>query len=325
MELYKKARPSELSEIAGNKELKESLLNVLKSENKPHVYMFTGCAGCGKTTLALIASQMLGVTNPMNLYDINASDSNGVDDVRELNRVMAVHSSQPRAFIIDEAQKFTEQAWSALLKTMEAPLDNTYIFFCTTNPEQICGTKPEMHRAVMSRCTQFEVEPLDIEEMFTLLQSINETEKLGVEGEVIFAIAKVSEGISRHAIQLLSSVVGMDKETALVRLSKADTVMETIEERNADIFALCKQIALTANGWGEVKNELKTLRDNKKNAETLRIMLLRFASSCLLNANAVNPRLLAIAGCFNTPYYDASTAWSMCIIDCAKYFNQIRR
>jgi len=324
MELYKELRPTTLDEVFGNKQLKQSFINSIQGKNRPHVYMLTGSTGCGKTTLALIAAKMLGVSDPTRLYDINASDANGVEDVREINRVIQYYSQQPRAFIIDEAQKYTEQAWSALLKTMEGELNNTYFFFCTTNPEQICGTKPEMHGAVMNRCVQYQVEPLSLEESFQLLQWANEKKALNVAPEVLFEVAKVAEGISRQALQLLSSVVGLDVDTAKERLSKADTVMETVEDKNADIFAVCKKIILTACSWADVRGDIKTLRDNKKGAETLRIMLLRYASTCALNGT-VNQRVLTVNDYFNTPYYDAATAWSVCILDCAAYFNENKR
>jgi replication-associated recombination protein RarA len=323
MELYKKVRPTGIDSFFGNSTLKQRLTNTLHSPHRPDVYMFTGCAGCGKTTLAHIVAKELGVTDPGNIIIQNASNNNGVNDVRELTGSLRYNMRGTRVFIIDEVHRYTSQAWKAFLTPIEEPLNNTYIIFCTTSPEQIGSTDEQLHKAVMTRCTSFQVDRLSMEEMFGLLEKINEEETLNVTAEILFEIVKVAEGIPRQAIQLLGSIIGLDSETAVKRLSEPDVVVKNAEERDVEIFEVCKKLLTGESNWSIIAGELKALRDSGKSAEGLRLTILKYAASLLINGR-MDYKLLIIPDCFSTPYYDLTTAWPLCIMDCARYMNEVK-
>ena len=84
MSLYLKHRPQSINDIAGNYEVKESLLSLLSKKEKPLVYLFTGDTGCGKTTFARAIGNYLSIDSK-DISEINSSDMRGIDTVRSLS------------------------------------------------------------------------------------------------------------------------------------------------------------------------------------------------------------------------------------------------
>ncbi|MFW5700480.1 MAG: AAA family ATPase, partial [Cyclobacteriaceae bacterium] len=85
MSLYNKYRPTTLDEIIGNESSLSTLKGMLEDTKKcPHTFLLTGPTGCGKTTVARIIANTLGV-NENELKEINSADSRGIDSIREIH------------------------------------------------------------------------------------------------------------------------------------------------------------------------------------------------------------------------------------------------
>jgi DNA polymerase III subunit gamma/tau len=147
-------RPNKLDDIVGQDDIIKSIKSQFESGRVPHFFLIVGPTGSGKTTLARIIATMLQLKNPLkdkpdtsiskyDISEINASDKNGVDDVRELLERIRYKPLQPslaKVIIMDEAHQLTTQAQNALLKDTEDTPDHVYFIFCTNNDSKLLAT-----------------------------------------------------------------------------------------------------------------------------------------------------------------------------------------
>ena len=118
MELYRKYRPNTLDEMVGNQATIKSLQKEL--ENGSHVFLMTGPAGCGKTTLARIMAKEVGA-GPLSIHEINSAENRGIDTAREVMEQMRFNPSDGDAivWIFDECHQWLGPVQNAFLKALE--------------------------------------------------------------------------------------------------------------------------------------------------------------------------------------------------------------
>lgn len=198
MSLYNKYRPKEFSEVIGN-EAAVSYLETIseEEEERAHVFLLHGPTGCGKTTLARIASKEIGCSEN-NTTEIDSATFRGIDTVRELRKTSRYQSigGGSRVWIIDEIHKMTTDAQNALLKLLEDHPSNCYYILCTTEPEKLLPT-------VRGRAIQLEVKPLTDPQMFSLLKRVVKGQDQKLKKSVYDQITEDSLGLPRNAIQIL--------------------------------------------------------------------------------------------------------------------------
>ena len=157
MELYRKYRPQTEDEMVGN----ESAIKAVKKEleNGSHVFLFTGNAGCGKTTMARIIAKEVGAGD-LSIREINSAENRGIDTARDILEQMQYMPSDGDAlvWIFDECHKWTNDMQNAMLKPLEDTPDHVYFFLCTTDPQKLI--KP-----LVTRCSVVAMKPLNDEEM----------------------------------------------------------------------------------------------------------------------------------------------------------------
>jgi len=233
MSLYKKYRPQSLAEMKGN----GALLTAIKAHfNKPdhnHAILLYGASGCGKTTLArAVSKEFLGVEDT-DIDEINASNFNGVEDMRRVEEAMKnlPLMSKYNVFIIDECQNLTPAAKSALLKPCEDGADFNYIFFCTTNPDKFFkGDKGEKTSALTTRLTQWKVEPLSRSDGMKLVDEIATKEGIEISDNVFNKILEVGEGSPRSMLVALEQVAGMSSEEEQMKVLSGKVVSDDSSE-----------------------------------------------------------------------------------------------
>lgn len=278
-ELARRMRPVTLSEVWGNTEVVETLQSFLKRDNRPQTYLFRGASGCGKTTLARAYAHDLGVDD-IDLMEINASDNNGIDDMRQLIESLSYHGfGDCRAVILDESHLLSNSAQNSILKLLEEPPKDTYIFLCTTDPQKLL-------RTILSRCIQLEVQPLSDRTLLKKLKGVASSEELNISTDVLEVIVEKAEGVPRVALKLMDKVDGMDEATALTTLAKESAVSDIIEP---DVRNLC-QALLKGKDWKDISALLKTMKG--LDPEGVRRQVLGYMTTVLLNTGSSAPAIV---------------------------------
>ena len=144
MALYRKYRPTRLSDLVGQEHVAKTLLNALSNQRVAHAYIFTGPRGTGKTSAALIMSRAVNCLTPttegepcgqcaacqrilhgtsMDVMEIDAASNRGINEMRDLRDGVKYLPAQEKrkVYIIDEVHMLTTEAFNALLKTLEEP------------------------------------------------------------------------------------------------------------------------------------------------------------------------------------------------------------
>ena len=201
-------RPKVWSDVVEQDTIKQILNHQIQKDDVKRVLLFTGPAGCGKTTNARIFAKELETCNT-NIYELNCADKNGVDDVRKL--VIEVAKSKPlqgkyKIFILDEVHMLTVQSQNALLKLLEEPPVYCIFILCTTDPQKILGT-------ILSRSYRYDFQKISTQGIINRLNYILTTEKQkgtdiqSWEPEAISYIARQSSGHMRNGITTLDKIL----------------------------------------------------------------------------------------------------------------------
>ena len=262
-----KVRPKTLDGVFGNVSAIKALENLLKVDEKPHVYLFQGESGCGKTTLARIMANEFGCFG-IGLVEMNGANDRGIDSARSIEEQSRFRplSGENRGLILDECHMLTREAQGALLKVLEDVPEYQYYFLCTTDPQK-------MLKAIRTRCDVVEVKPLNDDDMWELLCSVVKDNDCKVSDDVLNKILVAAEGCPRVAITLLEHVAGLDED-------QADGAVKSYTGDNAETFALCKALIDQKISWSGF---VKIYKGISLEPEKIRYMILGYLKTCLLN------------------------------------------
>jgi DNA polymerase-3 subunit gamma/tau len=224
-------RPQSFEELVGQPQVATAMRNAIATNRVGHAYLFTGARGVGKTSTARIFAKALNcergpTATPCNQCDIclsiasgedvdvleiDGASNRGIDEIRQLRSNVNIRPSRARfkIYIIDEVHMLTNQAFNALLKTLEEPPEHVKFIFCTTDPEKIPIT-------VLSRCQRFDFAPVKSEAIMDRLRHIVESEGVEAEPEALQILARRAAGSMRDSQSLLEQLLsfGGDRITA---------------------------------------------------------------------------------------------------------------
>ena len=220
--LARKWRPRSFKDLVGQGHVLKVLINALDSGRLHHAYLFTGTRGVGKTTLARILAKCLnceaGVSSTpcgecgacvgidegrfVDLIEVDAASRAKVDETRELmdNVQYSPTAGRHKVYLIDEVHMFSKHSFNALLKTLEEPPPHVKFLLATTEPKRIPIT-------ILSRCLQFNLKHLTVEEIEGQLQTIMEAENAPAEGASAALLAAAADGSMRDALSLLDQAI----------------------------------------------------------------------------------------------------------------------
>jgi DNA polymerase III subunit gamma/tau len=219
--LARKARPQTFEEVVGQRPVVKTLQNSLIRDRVAHAILFSGVRGVGKTTLARIMAKAINcqqgpAENPCNLcescrtitagssldlYEIDGASNRGIQEIRELKEKIRFlpTSSRFRIIIIDEVHMLTNEAFNALLKTLEEPPAHVYFMFATTELHKIPIT-------ILSRCQRYELKRVAPVELGRHLQGLAVAEGVQIEQGALDLIVREADGSVRDGLSLLDQV-----------------------------------------------------------------------------------------------------------------------
>ena len=288
IELYRKYRPNDLSEMVGNETTIKSLRKEL--ENGSHVFLMTGPAGCGKTTLARIMAKEVGA-GELSIREINSAENRGIDTAREVMEQMRFNPTDGDAlvWIFDECHQWLNPVQNAFLKALEDTPDHVYFFLCTTDPQKLIAP-------LKTRCSIINVSPLSDEEMTYLLKRTARAEGKKLNTEVIQKICEQAQGGSRKGLKLLNKVLYLDSEEDMI-----DVLNKSDSSDNAETKELCRALLDKDCNWGKLSLILKTL--DLSEPEKVRQAVMGYMNAVLLNGKMNRNAVCAIQAFSNTDTY----------------------
>lgn len=271
MELYRKYRPETLEDMVGNEATIKSLKKEL--ENGSHVFLMTGPAGCGKTTLARIMAKEVNA-GPLSIHEINSAENRGIDTAREIMEQMRYNPSDGDSivWILDEMHQITTAGQNALLKALEDTPSHCYFFLCTTDPQKLIS-------ALKTRCSVINVKPLNDEEMLYLLKRTARSEKIKIGNEVYERICEIAQGGSRKALKLLAKVIYLDNDEERLEVLKAGEDNEASQS-----IELCRALLVKGTKWATLAKLIKAI--DMSDAEKVRQGVMGYMNAVLLNGKA---------------------------------------
>jgi DNA polymerase-3 subunit gamma/tau len=222
MSFYRIYRPQVIEDI-DNVAVRGQLLSLLTKDKKqlPHAFLFTGSRGAGKTTAARLIAKLFDCTKPtksgpcgkclqcvsisegrnLDVLEIDAASNRGIDEIRQLRDAinLSPSSAQFKVYIIDEVHMLTNEAFNALLKTLEEPPAHAVFVLATTDPQKVPAT-------IKSRCVPISFHKASPEELQTALKRIVSAEKISFDADALSLLAGSVDGSFRDAVKLLEQV-----------------------------------------------------------------------------------------------------------------------
>ncbi len=245
--LARKWRPRSFEELVGQDHVRRALTNALDSGRIHHAFLFTGTRGVGKTTIARIFAKSLncekGVSSRpcgecsacrdidegrfVDLLEVDAASRTKVDDTRELldNVQYAPARGRYKVYLIDEVHMLSTHSFNALLKTLEEPPPHVKFLLATTDPQKLPVT-------VLSRCLQFHLRRLSLQQIQERLTMISEAEKVEFEPAALRAVARGAEGSMRDALSLLDQVLAFGGGRVLE--AEVRSLLGTLDRRHVE-------------------------------------------------------------------------------------------
>lgn len=289
MNLITKYRPQVFDDVIGQDAVVRSLELTCKKKDS-QAFLFSGPAGCGKTTLARIVAYEYGVDDKQ-VIEIDGATFTGIDsmrDVQETLRYRPFGNSGKRAIILDECHALSRQALDSLLKVLEEPPAHVVWFFCTTNPAKLSVT-------IKSRCSKYELKPVADKDLNGLLDWVCGQEKIKLANGVSDLLVKEAKGSPRQLLSNLN-VARSSKDK-----KEAAELIRTVVETDASL-ELCRFITDGGGSWVKCMTLLEKLEDT--NPESTRILIANYLGACLKSAKSDQAAVAFMTKLdgFSTPY-----------------------
>ena len=271
--LYRKYRPSTFDDLVGQNSVSSIIKNEILLNKLSHAYLFSGPRGTGKTSTAKIIAKMincehlskdgnpcgkcnncLNFNNSSDIVEIDAASNNGVDEIRDLrDKVNLVPSmGKYKVYIIDEVHMLTTQAFNALLKTLEEPPEHAIFILATTEFYKIPAT-------VISRCQKFQFLKFSDSDIVERLSKISKLENISIDDDILFEIARLSDGGLRDAINMLDQLSSFTNNISIDDLYRLNGVVSYKEISDLLKFVYNNDIINMINFINNLDNEGKNL------------------------------------------------------------------
>lgn len=235
--IARKYRPQTFEEVIGQEHITKTISKSIAQKKIAHAYLFSGPHGVGKTSLARIIAKALNCVNgptdkpcgecpscvqiengtPLDVIEIDGASNRGIENIRTIieNVRISPVSGKYKIYIIDEVHQITNEAFNALLKTLEEPPPHVVFILATTEAERVLPT-------IRSRCQQYTFKSLGIEDLEKILKVILRKENIAYEDEAIFLISKQARGSVRDSETILEKMIAYTTDKKFI--SAADVI-----------------------------------------------------------------------------------------------------
>ena len=225
--LYRKWRSQTFAQVIAQEHVTRTLQNAIRAGRIAHAYLFCGPRGTGKTSTARILAKAVNcVAEPeqrpcdacarcravaegrdLDLIEIDAASNRGIDEIRDLRDKVAFAPNEGRfkVYVIDEVHMLTNEAFNALLKTLEEPPPHVIFVLATTEAHKIPAT-------ITSRCQRFDFRRAPVADLVAKLEMICREEGIRAERAALEAVARRSGGSFRDAESMLDQLAALGAE-----------------------------------------------------------------------------------------------------------------
>ena len=244
--LARKWRPQTFADVVGQEHVLTALANGLSLGRIHHAYLFSGTRGVGKTSIARLLAKGLncetGITATpcgvcdncreieqgrfVDLIEIDAASRTKVEDTRDLldNVQYAPARGRFKVYLIDEVHMLSRHSFNALLKTLEEPPAHVKFLLATTDPQKLPVT-------ILSRCLQFHLKALDVEQIRHQLEHILKQEHIAHEPRALQLLARAADGSLRDALSLTDQAIASGD--GQVSTDAVSTMLGTLDDDQA--------------------------------------------------------------------------------------------
>ncbi|EFV2375603.1 DNA polymerase III subunit gamma/tau [Salmonella enterica] len=283
--LARKWRPQTFADVVGQEHVLTALANGLSLGRIHHAYLFSGTRGVGKTSIARLLAKGLncetGITATpcgvcdncreieqgrfVDLIEIDAASRTKVEDTRDLldNVQYAPARGRFKVYLIDEVHMLSRHSFNALLKTLEEPPAHVKFLLATTDPQKLPVT-------ILSRCLQFHLKALDVEQIRHQLEHILNEEHIAHEPRALQLLSCAADGSLRDALSLTDQAIASgDGQVSTQAVSamlgtldddQALSLVEAVVDANGErVMSLINEAAARGIEWEALLVEMLSL------------------------------------------------------------------
>jgi len=252
--LARKWRPDRFGDLVGQEHVTRTLSEALKRGRIAHAFLFTGIRGVGKTTAARILARCLNcergpTADPcgecaacveiragrsLDVSEIDGATYRKIDDARAIIENLSYRPARDRfkIYIIDEAHQLTDQAFNALLKTLEEPPAHVKFILATTEPQK-------MPETILSRLQRYDFRRIPFATIYERLHDLASREKIDAEETALRLLAREAGGSMRDAERMLETAIASAPEG---RVSEAEVASSLGVASRTIVFGIVESI-----------------------------------------------------------------------------------
>ena len=305
--LARRYRPQLFREVVEQTHAISAIENSIKENRLGSAYLFYGPRGVGKTTIARILAKRVNCLNPqgvepcnqcescveilngssLDVIEIDAASNRRIEDIRDLRENVKFKPiiGKKKVYIIDEVHMLTKESFNALLKTLEEPPEHVLFILATTEINKIPET-------ILSRCQIFTFRKVPIVRLQKYLEEIAQKEKIQVEKDALFLIAKKGDGSVRDSLSFFEQIISYcdGKITA-------EKVRELTDSFSVDVMLTITQNLFRVSSSNELLKPIADIFNDGGDLERFIWEYLEFLRICILIHKGIKDKdLLGLIG-----------------------------